>query len=174
MLSHLNCFAFFFKADNSFQISFHISLGSFSVHTALLLKWAKAPTTAPALSRVLVTQCMWRRHDNSNNMSCGLTWCTEEAKCLVDICEDEQISPTLDTTKSAKFIKSGVTDESKGLRMLCARYKIILPIMTSDLLVPVAMQHTGCWAGCVLTANKPLRVQMESNQITSSMRSRLR
>lgn len=133
----------------------------------IVVKWA---STA---SCVLVTRCIvCRRHDNSNKMNCGLT---EEVKCLVDIWEDEQISQTLDTaTTSAKFIKLGATNESQGLWTLCGRHKIILSIMTSDLLVPVAMRQTGCWVGCVLTANKPLRVQMESNQITSSRRSRLR
>lgn len=135
----------------------------------VVVKWAKAHTPA---SCVLVTQCVvWRRHDNSNKMSCGLTWCTEEVKCLVDIWEDEQLSPDVGHHHSVCQIrKVGSNKWKQGLRMLCSRYKIILSIMTSDLLVPVAMQHIGCWVGCVLT---PLRVQMESNQITSSRRSGL-
>lgn len=87
---HLDCF-------DLFRINLHISLGSFCVYTALLENGPKQ-TPLKRFTYALLIAASW-----NNKMSCGLTWCSEEARCCIRAGED--ISHLLDT-KMVKFIKS--------------------------------------------------------------------
>lgn len=64
-------------------------------------------------SCVLVMICiMGRRHgddDNNNKMNHGLTWSSEEVKCLVSIWADGPICRLMDT-ETMKFIKARVDE----------------------------------------------------------------
>lgn len=90
------------KQMSLFPINLHISLGSFCLHSTLSSSGPKR-THSQGLSLrpnvMSVTLCiMGECHNNNNNKSRGLIWCSEDLK-WIDIWLDEHISQILDTWK---------------------------------------------------------------------------
>lgn len=96
-----------------------------------IVKQAKADTLTRLSLRTYVTaSCMLvalcivgQRHDKDNNMSCGLDWCCEEVKYLMDIWTDDHISQILDTTHKNSEVFKIVSEQIKERSFECSVQK---------------------------------------------------
>ncbi len=91
--------------------SHYIIVKQVGAHT---LAWLSLRHYVTASCTLVVLCIVGQLHDNSSvKIRCGLTWCSEEVKCFINIWVDEQISQMLDTTHKNSEVYKIVSERMK-------------------------------------------------------------